>query len=210
MVARFDVTGTFAQVAGRLFDVGPDGSQVLVSRGVLRPRADGSREPFQLAPTAYRFEAGHVAKLELLGADLPYLRPSNGVFSVGVADAEVRLPVHEAPDGAAVLPPAAPVLPAGAVLAPDRAPPAVAAAKPRKRDLRVSARCVPGRRVRIGLIGVDTALVRAARIRGRQDRKAPFALTFRRTRSRKITVRVSLRDGRKATLTRKAPRCRGR
>jgi hypothetical protein len=50
---------------------------------------------WQLHANGWRFAAGHVAKLELLGADPPYARPSNGTFQVGVADLDLRLPVRE-------------------------------------------------------------------------------------------------------------------
>jgi hypothetical protein len=83
------------QLAGRLWDVSADGSsQTLVARGVLRPQRDG-RTVFQLFPNAYRFERGHVPKLELLGHDAPFLRPSNVPFSIGLGRVELRLPTHE-------------------------------------------------------------------------------------------------------------------
>jgi len=52
---------------------------------------------FQLHPGAWHFATGHVPKLELLGQDSPYLRPSNGVFSISVSNLALRLPVHEVP-----------------------------------------------------------------------------------------------------------------
>ena len=63
---------------------------------------------FQLHPGAWHFAAGHVPKLQLLARDTPYSRASNGTFTIGVSDVEVRLPVHDAPGGQ-VLAPAAPV-----------------------------------------------------------------------------------------------------
>jgi hypothetical protein len=70
---------------------------------------------FQLHPNGWRFVAGHVPKLELLGQSVPYGRASNGVFTVTVSRLELRLPVREAPGGGlvkarapAVLPPAEP------------------------------------------------------------------------------------------------------
>jgi hypothetical protein len=52
---------------------------------------------FQLHPGAWHFAAGHIPKLELLGQDSPYVRTSNGQFSISVSDLQLRLPVHEAP-----------------------------------------------------------------------------------------------------------------
>lgn len=120
VIAELDVTGDqdTAQVAARLWDVAPDGSsQTLVARGLYRPSGRGT-EVFQLHPNGYRFERGHVAKLELLADDAPYARPSNAPSPTVVERLELRLPVRERPDCATVLPAAAPVAPAGQELAP--------------------------------------------------------------------------------------------
>jgi hypothetical protein len=106
VIATLRVTGAFPALASRLWDVGPDGRQTLVARGLYRPSGDG-RVVFQLHPGAWHFAAGHVPKLQLLARDTPYSRASNGTFAIGVSDLEVRLPVHDAPGGQ-VLAPAAP------------------------------------------------------------------------------------------------------
>jgi dienelactone hydrolase len=82
-----------AQVDARLWDV-EGGSQRLVARGTLRP-SGGATDTWELHANGWRFAAGHVAKLELLGADAPYARPSNAVFTVGVSGLELRLPTLE-------------------------------------------------------------------------------------------------------------------
>ncbi len=112
VIADLAVTGAHAQIVARLWDVASDGMQTLVAHGVYRPRSD-NRGPqvFQLHPNAWRFAAGHVPKLELLGQSAPYLRPSNGIFSVTVSTLELRLPVREAPSGKTLRAPAAAVLP---------------------------------------------------------------------------------------------------
>jgi predicted acyl esterase len=118
--ASLAVSGTpgAAQIAGRLWDVAPGGgSQTLVARGLMRPTADGSYV-WQLNANGWRFAAGHVAKLELLGEDPPYARPSNGNFSVAVSGLQLRLPVRDRPDCHVVGPLARPTLPAGYRLAP--------------------------------------------------------------------------------------------
>jgi predicted acyl esterase len=107
-----------AQVAARLWDVAPDGgSQTLVARGLYRPSGEGT-EVFQLHPNGYRFAPGHVPRLELVGNDAPYARPSNAPYRVEVRRLELRLPVREQPDCTTILTRAAPVLPAGQQLAP--------------------------------------------------------------------------------------------
>jgi hypothetical protein len=84
-----------SQIAARLWDVAPNGQdQLLVARGTFRPAGEGAAA-WYLHPAAYRFEPGHTIRLELLGNDLPYARPSNGVFSIDVENLRVRLPVRE-------------------------------------------------------------------------------------------------------------------
>jgi hypothetical protein len=120
VVAELALTGRpgIAQLAARLWDVAPGGaSQALVARGLYRPSGRGT-EVFQLHPNGYRFERGHVAKLELLGNDAPYGRPSNAPSRVEVERLELRLPVRGEPDCRTVLPAAAPVVPEGQQLAP--------------------------------------------------------------------------------------------
>lgn len=98
--ADLAVTGEHAYLAARLLDVDPaTGTETLVARGVYRidPHAPDGRQVFQLHPNGWHFAVGHVPKLELLGQDAPYTRPSNGEFTVSVSDLELRLPVHETP-----------------------------------------------------------------------------------------------------------------
>jgi hypothetical protein len=97
VAARLAVDGAepeVTQVAARLWDVAPDGSsQRLVARQLYRPRGAG-RESFGLFANGWRFEAGHRPKLELLGADVPFGRPSNASFSIAVSDVAVSLPLR--------------------------------------------------------------------------------------------------------------------
>ncbi len=98
--ARFAVTGREPALAARLWDVAPGGAtQTLVARALYRPRP-GKRQVFQLHPNGWRFAAGHVPKLELVGRDSPYGRPSNFDWSIAVSDLKLRLPVHEKAGGA--------------------------------------------------------------------------------------------------------------
>jgi hypothetical protein len=96
LAAKLDVQGTApstSQLDARLWDVAPDGnSQVLVARGMYRPRTGANR--WQLHPGAWRFERGHSAVLELLGDDPPFARPSNGTFTIGIRNLRVSLPVR--------------------------------------------------------------------------------------------------------------------
>jgi len=102
------------ELAARLWDVAPDGNQTLVGRALYRPTGDG-RQVFQLHPNGWHFAAGHVPKLELLGNDTPYGRPSNFPFTITVSKLDLRLPTHERPEAVpGVRSPAMPFLPKGA------------------------------------------------------------------------------------------------
>src|SRR4029453_7214247 len=82
---------------------------------------ESTRQVFQLHPNGWKFAEGHVAKLELLPADQPYGRNSNGQGPVTVSNLELRLPVIEQPgalDGL-VQDPAPKIVPPGYQLATD-------------------------------------------------------------------------------------------
>jgi predicted acyl esterase len=123
VVADVDSVGPTSQVAARLLDVAPDGTETLVARALYRPDVNSgatpSRQVFQLHPSAWKFAPGHVAKLELLPSDAPYGRVSNGQLPVTVSNLQLRLPVLEQPDGTTIRTPAAKVLPPGYTLARD-------------------------------------------------------------------------------------------
>jgi hypothetical protein len=100
--AGLEITGARpidSQLAGRLWDVDPEtGEQILVTRGVLRPR--GGRERWYLYPASWRVEPGHRLELELLGQDAPFHRPSNDSFEIAISDLRVTLPTRQRrPDG---------------------------------------------------------------------------------------------------------------
>ncbi|MEA2403469.1 MAG: type transport system ATP-binding protein [Thermoleophilaceae bacterium] len=96
--ATIATTGPNGQLDSRLWDVGPDNQQTLVSRGVYRLTDNQSGNVvFQLFGNAYRFEPGHTVKLELVGNDDPYVRKSNGEFSVSVTNLRLELPTVERP-----------------------------------------------------------------------------------------------------------------
>ena len=112
VIATLTAQGKYPQIAARLLDVDPsNNTETLVARGLYRPTGSGT-EVWQLHANGWHFAAGHVAKLELLGADAPYARPSNGAFQVTVNSLELRLPVRDAPGGQ-VQPALAPLVPAG-------------------------------------------------------------------------------------------------
>ena len=126
VIADLTVTGANDAVISRLYDVDPSaGTEKLIARGVYRPTAVGtSRQVFQLYPQAYAVAAGHVVKLELLGRDAPYVRPSTGQNPFDVKNLQLRIPTLDLPGSAngLVTAPAERVLPAGYKLAADIVP----------------------------------------------------------------------------------------
>lgn len=100
VIADLDVTGKYSYIAARLLDVDPaTNTETLVARGDYRidPSVPDGLQVFQLHPGAWHFAPGHIPTLQLLGEDSPYLRPSNGTFSISVTNLQLRLPVHEVP-----------------------------------------------------------------------------------------------------------------
>ncbi|HEX6116592.1 MAG TPA: acetylxylan esterase [Solirubrobacterales bacterium] len=100
VIADIDSPGPTSQVAARLVDVAPSGDESLVARALYRPgtgelSAGGTRQVFQLHANGWKFENGHVAKLELLPNDTPYGRVSNGQAPVTVSNLDLRLPTRE-------------------------------------------------------------------------------------------------------------------
>jgi len=97
VIADLATTNVDSELAARLLDVLPDGSERLVARGLLRPGNGGTQVVFQLHPQGYRFAGGDTVKLELLPADPPYSRPSNLQGPITVSNLQLRLPVLEQP-----------------------------------------------------------------------------------------------------------------
>jgi dienelactone hydrolase len=125
VIARIDSPVANSQVAARLLDVAPDGTETLVDRQLFRPAVGEATQVFQLHPTGHLFGAGHVAKLELLPSDSHgaliggYGRASNRQGPVTVSHLELRLPVLEGPGGGQVKSPLPKLLPCGATIAPE-------------------------------------------------------------------------------------------
>ncbi len=97
VTATLSVTGQFPYIAARLWDVDPSANtETLVARGLYRlnPSSPNGQQTFQLHPGAWHFAAGHIPKLELLGQDPPYARPSNGTFTIQVSGLTLTLPTH--------------------------------------------------------------------------------------------------------------------
>lgn len=76
------------QLDPRIYDVAPDGTEILVTRGAYSENVDAPVGPhvaeFEAYGFSYRFEAGHRIKLYLATNDAPYLRPASNPFTVVV------------------------------------------------------------------------------------------------------------------------------
>jgi Acetyl xylan esterase (AXE1)/X-Pro dipeptidyl-peptidase C-terminal non-catalytic domain len=120
IIADIQSTSPNNQLAARLLDESPDGTETLVARGLYRPdwNSYGKRQLFQLHPGGWYFKPGHHVRLELLAFDAPYSRPSQGATPMTVKALELRLPTLEKPGGQ-VLEPKPKSVPPGYKLAPD-------------------------------------------------------------------------------------------
>jgi hypothetical protein len=90
--ATIATKGRGGMIAARLWDV-HQGQQTLVARGVYRLTDNQKgRIVFQLFGNGWRFATGHRAKLELLGSDPNFVRPSLFEFTVRASKIGVELP----------------------------------------------------------------------------------------------------------------------
>jgi dienelactone hydrolase len=117
VVATIDSPVANSELAARLLDVAPNGTETLVDRQLYRPQVGSARQVFQLHPSGHLFAPGHVAKLELLPRDAggstlnSYGRAANGQGDITVSGLDLRLPVLEGPGEAGGQVTAAPALP---------------------------------------------------------------------------------------------------
>ena len=127
VIADIDSPAANSELVARLFDVAPDGQEILVNRGILRPAVGSARQVFQLHPNGWEFAEGHVPKLELLPRDAgsfglnTYARQANGQGQITVSNLELRLPVLQkvGAKGGYVKAPAKKFVPANYALAKD-------------------------------------------------------------------------------------------
>ena len=84
-------------VSARMFDVAPDGSQTLVTRGVCKVNTAASPtrkcDVFDLWGNGWRFEKDHRVAVEISQADSPLFRRSNFPSTLSIEKAGLRIPV---------------------------------------------------------------------------------------------------------------------
>jgi predicted acyl esterase len=85
------------QLDPKLYDVSPDGSAKLLTRGAWSEAVGSGALPHQVKFDAFGLSnlipAGHRIRLQLQAADTPYLRPNTNPFAVAVlAGSAISLP----------------------------------------------------------------------------------------------------------------------
>jgi hypothetical protein len=96
---RFRTPAPDVELNSRLWDVAPDGSETLVTRGAYRavgPNAAGETAVTELFGNAWRFRAGHRMRLEVTQDDGTYLRPDNVPSAVAIDGGSLELPTTAA------------------------------------------------------------------------------------------------------------------
>jgi hypothetical protein len=98
---RYAFVGETGQLNARVWDVGPDGTAVLATRGTYRVDVRGGYDApsgtlrLPLFGNHWSLAAGHRLRLDLTQVDQPFLRPSNPPSSITLSNPKLVLPVHE-------------------------------------------------------------------------------------------------------------------
>ena len=94
---EYSATGEDYWVSARLFDMAPDGTSTLVSRGVCRVNLAANPEKdckvFDLWGNGWRFEKDHRVAIELSQADSPMFRRNNFPSTIEIQKATLEIPV---------------------------------------------------------------------------------------------------------------------
>ncbi len=88
-------TGSPKQLNARLYDVFPDGKQVMVDRGVRRITSATGPTTFDLHGAGWRFAAGHRLRIEVAQDDAPYIKRSSVASSLTLSGVTLDVPVRE-------------------------------------------------------------------------------------------------------------------
>jgi hypothetical protein len=231
VIARISSPAPNSEIAARLLDVDPEGTETLVDRQLLRPVVGTARQVFQLHPSGHLFAPGHVAKLELLPSDSHgallggYGRAANGQGQITVSKLSLRLPVLDDPGAAGgQVKAASPLaLPCGAEIAPQyssseylRASLGSGKVKLKGKRARVPVDSAPGQnpcRVKVELIGSGKGKGKRGRSAAKRKKRGK-SRSFGRTtvtlaggQSKTVKVKLSKR-GRSAVRHRRGVRVR--
>jgi predicted acyl esterase len=96
VTAMHSGAGQSLQLNARLYDVFPDGTAVMMDRGVRRVNDPNGQTVFPLQGNGWRFLKGHRIRIELTQNDAPYVRQSNSPSSLLISGVKLEIPVREA------------------------------------------------------------------------------------------------------------------
>ena len=85
------VAGIDAEINSRLWDIAPDGTATLVSRGAFR-WTSGNMVNYALQGNGWVFRAGHVIRIQVTQNDAPYLRLDNYQSAINYSFMQLTLP----------------------------------------------------------------------------------------------------------------------
>jgi dienelactone hydrolase len=87
--------GSGLQLNARLYDLYPDGRQVMVDRGVKRLNSPNGTTTLDLHGAGWRFAAGHRVRIELAQDDDTYIKSSVQPSAMSLAGATLSVPIRE-------------------------------------------------------------------------------------------------------------------
>lgn len=88
--------GLGLQLNARLYDLYPDGRQVMVDRGFKRLSSATGTTTLDLHAAGWRFAKGHKIRIELAQDDDPYVKSSTQPSALALSGATLSVPVREA------------------------------------------------------------------------------------------------------------------
>jgi predicted acyl esterase len=89
-------SGSDLQLDARLYDLFPDGTQVMVDRGPRRLLSANEVTTWELHGAGWHFPAGHRIRIELAQDDDPFVQASNVPSSLTLQGATLSIPVRQA------------------------------------------------------------------------------------------------------------------
>jgi len=93
-----NITGTDAEINSRLWDVAPDGTLTLVTRGMYRwsGSSGAASATYSLIGGAWTFGSGHKLRIEVTQNDAPYMRLDNYASAISYSSMSLTLPIRGA------------------------------------------------------------------------------------------------------------------
>ncbi len=89
-------TGSGVQLNARLYDVFPDGTAVMIDRGVRRVESPNQITVFDLHGNGWQLRKGHRVRIELAQDDDPYMKHSTQPSTLTLDGVRLRIPIRQA------------------------------------------------------------------------------------------------------------------